>query len=86
MSVHCPSCGSHHVITRNVGRKIGGATGAAQATAAWVMANVTIVRGYRIDGHRWLAVIGHVRAGGIVVRPIFAQQPVKLPEVQHQDG
>ena len=57
-----------------------------QATAAWVLANVTIVRGYRIDWRRWLAVIGHVGTGGIVVRPIFAQQPVKLPEVQHQDG
>ena len=34
MSVHCPSCGSHHVITRNVGRKIGGATGAAAGTAS----------------------------------------------------
>jgi len=34
MSVYCPSCGSHHVITRNVGRKVGGTTGVAAGTAS----------------------------------------------------
>jgi len=34
MSIYCPKCGSHHVIQRNMGRKVGGSAGMIAGSAS----------------------------------------------------
>ncbi|WP_201244305.1 hypothetical protein [Halochromatium salexigens] len=60
MSVTCPNCGSHQIITRDLGRKMGGTTGAVAGSTLGVTG---ALNGGRTGGAIGFGFMGPVGAG-----------------------